>query len=72
MIGFKKATRWVKKPPRTWMRSSPNLPAALTCDGPLNNQDGSVFLAEGETATMQQIWYLGQLLEGMEGQSVAE
>ena len=40
--------------------------------GPLNYQDGSVFLAEGETATPQQIWYLQQLLEGMEGQSVAE
>jgi simple sugar transport system substrate-binding protein len=39
--------------------------------GPLNFQDGSAFLAEGETATDQQIWYLPQLLEGMEGQSVA-
>jgi simple sugar transport system substrate-binding protein len=40
--------------------------------GPLNFQDGSTFLAEGETATDQQIWYLPQLLEGMEGQSVAD
>jgi simple sugar transport system substrate-binding protein len=40
--------------------------------GPLNFQDGSTFLAEGETATDQQIWYLPQLIEGMEGQSVAE
>lgn len=40
--------------------------------GPLNFQDGSVFLADGETATPQQIWYLSQLLQGMEGQSVAE
>ena len=40
--------------------------------GPLNFQDGSAFLADGETATEQQIWYLSQLLEGMEGQSVAE
>jgi simple sugar transport system substrate-binding protein len=39
--------------------------------GPLNFQDGSTFLAEGETATDQQIWYLPQLLEGMEGQGVA-
>jgi len=37
--------------------------------GPLNYQDGSPFLAEGETATDQQIWYLPQLLEGMEGAS---
>lgn len=40
--------------------------------GPLNYQDGSVFLKEGEKATDQQIWYLKQLLEGMEGQSSAK
>jgi simple sugar transport system substrate-binding protein len=39
--------------------------------GPLNNQDGSVWLAEGETATDQQIWYTKQLLEGIEGASEA-
>jgi simple sugar transport system substrate-binding protein len=38
--------------------------------GPLNLQDGSIYLKDGETATDQQIWYLPQLLEGMEGQSV--
>ncbi|MFN7036802.1 MAG: BMP family ABC transporter substrate-binding protein, partial [Bellilinea sp.] len=38
--------------------------------GPLNYQDGTPFLAEGEAATDLQIWYLPQLLEGMEGQSV--
>ena len=37
--------------------------------GPLNYQDGSVFLKDGETATDQQIWYMPQLLEGMEGLS---
>ena len=37
--------------------------------GPLNYQDGSVFLKAGETATDRQIWYLEQLLEGMEGPS---
>jgi basic membrane protein A and related proteins len=37
--------------------------------GPLNFQDGSPFLADGETATEQQIWYTKQLLEGMEGPS---
>jgi simple sugar transport system substrate-binding protein len=37
--------------------------------GPLNYQDGSPFLADGETATDLQIWYLPQLLEGMEGAS---
>jgi simple sugar transport system substrate-binding protein len=40
--------------------------------GPLNLQDGTPYLAEGEVATDQQVWYLPQLLEGMEGQSVAE
>ncbi len=37
--------------------------------GPLNYQDGSAFLADGETATDAQIWYLPQLLEGMQGAS---
>jgi len=37
--------------------------------GPLNYQDGSVFLKEGETATDKQIWYLEGLLEGMTGES---
>jgi simple sugar transport system substrate-binding protein len=40
--------------------------------GPLNLQDGTTYLADGEEATTQQIWYLPQLLEGMEGQSVPE
>lgn len=40
--------------------------------GPMNYQDGSVFLKDGETATPSQIWYLPQLLEGMEGQSSAQ
>jgi simple sugar transport system substrate-binding protein len=38
--------------------------------GPLNLQDGTSYLADGEVATDQQVWYLPQLLEGMEGQSV--
>lgn len=37
--------------------------------GPLNLQDGSAYLAEGAVATDQEIWYLPQLLEGMEGAS---
>jgi len=37
--------------------------------GPLNFQDGSVFLKKGETATDDQIWNLPALLEGMEGAS---
>ena len=39
--------------------------------GPLNFQDGTPFLKDGETATDLQIWYMPQLLEGMEGASVA-
>jgi simple sugar transport system substrate-binding protein len=38
--------------------------------GPLNLQDGTQYLKDGEKATEQQIWYLPQLLEGMQGQSV--
>ncbi|MCL4879946.1 MAG: BMP family ABC transporter substrate-binding protein [Anaerolineae bacterium] len=38
--------------------------------GPLNLQDGTAYLAEGEVATDEQIWYLPQLLEGMVGDSV--
>ncbi len=37
--------------------------------GPLKLQDGSTYLKDGEVATDQQIWYMPQLLEGMEGQS---
>lgn len=40
--------------------------------GPLNYQDGTVFLADGVEATPQEIWYMPQLLEGMTGDSVAK
>ncbi len=40
--------------------------------GPINLQDKSPYLAAGATATDSQIWYLPQLLEGMEGQSVSK
>jgi simple sugar transport system substrate-binding protein len=40
--------------------------------GPLNLQDGTEYLPDGQVATPQQIWYLPQLLQGMEGQSVSE
>jgi basic membrane protein A and related proteins len=38
--------------------------------GPLNLQDKTQYLKDGEVATDQQLWYMPQLLEGMEGQSV--
>ncbi len=37
--------------------------------GPLFYQDGSVFVKPGETASDTQIWYMKQLLQGMDGQS---
>jgi simple sugar transport system substrate-binding protein len=37
--------------------------------GPLNLQDGSEYVGDGEVATDYQIWYLPQLLEGMIGPS---
>lgn len=40
--------------------------------GPLNYQDGSLFLKDNQTATDQQVWYLKQLLQGMTGQSSAK
>jgi simple sugar transport system substrate-binding protein len=39
--------------------------------GPLNYQDKTPFLKDGEKATDQQIWYMPQLLEGMTGASQA-
>jgi simple sugar transport system substrate-binding protein len=38
--------------------------------GPLNWQDGSEFVAEGEVASVEQVWYASQLLEGVTGDSV--
>jgi simple sugar transport system substrate-binding protein len=40
--------------------------------GPINLQDGTPFLADGAVGTDLEVWYLPQLLEGMEGQSVSE
>ncbi len=40
--------------------------------GPLNTQDGKPYLKAGTVATDQQVWYLPQLLEGMQGQSVSK
>jgi simple sugar transport system substrate-binding protein len=37
--------------------------------GPISYQDGTPFIKAGETATDQQIWYMPQLLQGMEGPS---
>lgn len=37
--------------------------------GPINFQDGTTFVATGKTATDSEIWYMPQLLQGMEGAS---
>ncbi len=37
--------------------------------GPIVLQDGTSYLKDGEVATDQQVWYLPQLLQGMEGKS---
>ena len=37
--------------------------------GPINLQDGTVYVPAGQTATDQQIWYMPQLIAGMEGSS---
>lgn len=37
--------------------------------GPLQLQDGSVYLNAGQVATDLQVWYMPQLLQGMEGPS---
>jgi simple sugar transport system substrate-binding protein len=38
--------------------------------GPIALQDGTAYLKAGEAATDKQIWYLPQLLQGMQGLSV--
>jgi simple sugar transport system substrate-binding protein len=40
--------------------------------GPLNYQDGSTFVKAGQSASDKQVWYMEQLLEGIEGQSSAK
>lgn len=40
--------------------------------GPLSKQDGTVLAEEGENVALEDIWYLDQLLEGMEGASSSE
>jgi len=39
--------------------------------GPLDYQDGTPFLKPGEIASDKKIWYMKQLLKGMQGQSKA-
>ena len=40
--------------------------------GPLNYQDGSPFVKAGKSASDKQVWYMEQLLQGIDGQSSAK
>lgn len=40
--------------------------------GPLNFQDGTVFLKDGDKAEDKKLWYMPQMLQGMTGQSSAK
>ena len=40
--------------------------------GPLSYQDGSPFVQAGQKATDKQVWYMEQLLQGIDGQSSAK
>jgi simple sugar transport system substrate-binding protein len=40
--------------------------------GPLSYQDGSSFVKAGQSASDKQVWYMEQLLEGIDGQSSAK
>jgi len=40
--------------------------------GPLNYQDGSPFVKAGQSASDKQVWYMEQLLQGIDGQSSAK
>ena len=40
--------------------------------GPLNYQDGTPFVSANQTASDRQIWYMKQLLQGMDGKSTSK
>jgi simple sugar transport system substrate-binding protein len=68
---------WVMGPGLTdeWRTSLDEFIAGLASgdvvvwSGPLALQDGTEYVPAGEVATDQQVWYLPQLLQGMEGPS---
>jgi simple sugar transport system substrate-binding protein len=51
---------------------SENAETIFLWDGPLNLQDGTELTAEDEATALEDIWYLPQLLEGMDGASTTE
>jgi len=72
MVGFTKGAALSAEASATLDKFIDELAGGLNLfAGPMNYQDKTEFLKDGENATDQQIWYLPQLLEGMEGQSVS-
>jgi simple sugar transport system substrate-binding protein len=72
-VGFKKGNGLGAENSATLDKFIAELAGGLNLyTGPLNWQDGTPFLKEGEKATEVQIWYEPQLLEGIEGQSVSQ
>lgn len=73
MIGFKKGAALSADASGNLDKFIAELAGGLTLwKGPIKLQDGSEYLKDGETGTDFQVWYLPQLLEGMEGQSVSQ
>ena len=73
IVGFEKGPAWAADDAAVLDEFIAELAGGLNLwSGPVNLQDGTAYLADGEAATDQQIWYLPQLLEGMEGLSAAE
>jgi len=72
-VGFNKGKALSTTASSTIDKFISELAAGLTLwKGPLALQDGTAYLKSGETATDQQVWYLPQLLQGMQGQSVSK
>ena len=72
-VGFVKGSALSKEASATLDKFIAELAGGLNLwTGPINLQDSTVYLKEGEVGTDLQVWYLPQLLEGMEGQSVSK
>lgn len=53
----------------SYARDNANAGTFMLWEGPLNLQDGTVLAAEGEKVDALKVWWLPQLLEGMNGAS---
>jgi simple sugar transport system substrate-binding protein len=71
IVGFNKGQGLAADASATLDKFTAELAGGLNLwKGPLSLQDGTAYLKDGEAATDIQIWYLPQLLKGMDGQSV--